>query len=217
MSRSKKNILVSVSLILIAIIYTILVKTIDLGNIGPENSAVGFSKLNGYVHNLIGVHMNLYKVTQILGLIPLLMAGIYALIGVVELVKRKNLLKIDKEILLLGVFYIIVIGIYVLFEKVIINYRPVLIDGLEASYPSSHTVLALCICMSSIMINNSLFKNIKIAKYENIISIILMIAIVFGRLFSGVHWFTDIIGGIIISIALLKCFKTVLEEDKRKI
>lgn len=210
MSRSKKNILISVILILIAIIYTILVKTIDLGSIGPENSVVGFSKINGYVHNLIGVHMNLYKVTQILGLIPLLMAGIYAVIGLIQLIRRK----INKEIILLGVFYIVVLGIYIFFEKFIINYRPVLIDGLEASYPSSHTVLALCICMSSIMINNKLFKDVKIAKYENIISIILMIVIVFGRLFSGVHWFTDIIGGIIISIALLKCFKTILDKNE---
>lgn len=212
MKSSKKNVIISICLLFIAVIYTVLVKKIDLGSIGPEASVVGFSKINSYFHNLIGVNMNLYKVTEVLGLIPICICLIYGLIGLIELIKRKSILKIDREILLLGCFYVVVILLYVFFEKFIINYRPTLIDGvLEASYPSSHTVLALCVCISSIMVNNKLFKDLKITKYVNVISIIIAILIVFGRLFSGVHWFSDIIGGILFSIALLKCFKTVLE------
>ena len=212
MKSSKKNIIISISLLFIAVIYTILVKSIDLSSIGPNNSVVGFSRVNSYFHNLIGVNMTIYKITEIIGLIALLIVGIYGLIGLVELIKRKSLLKVDREILLLGGFYVVVLCLYVFFEKCIINYRPTLIDGvLEASYPSSHTVLALCVCISSIMVNNRLFKDLKITKYANIICIVIAILIVFGRLISGVHWFSDIIGGVLFSVALLKSFKTVLE------
>ena len=80
-------------------------------------------------------------------------------------------------------------------------------DGiLEASYPSSHTLLSVCICGSSLMINKYLFKNKNFFKVENIISILSILVIVIGRFISGVHWFTDIIGAILNSIALLKAF-----------
>ena len=213
----KKNIIISIVLVLVAIFYTILVKSIDLQAIGPNGSIVGFATINKFFSNLIGVHMSLYKLTEYLGYLALLLAFNYALIGILQLFKRKSLLKIDKEIIILGIFYVIVIGLYIFFEKVIINYRPVLIDGvLEASYPSSHTLLALCICGSSLIINKYLFKDKKSAKYGNIIAIILMISILLGRLISGVHWLSDIIGGVLISLALLTIFKTIIEYVNNK-
>lgn len=213
----KKNIIMCIVLVIIAFIYTLLVKYVDVKAIGPNGSGVGFAGINKTVSNLIGVHMTLYKVTEYLGYLALLLAFNYALIGILQLFKRKSLFKIDKEIIALGVFYIIVICLYVLFEKIVINYRPVLIDGvLEASYPSSHTLLALCICGSSLIINKYLFKDKKSAKYGNAISVILMVSIFLGRLISGVHWFSDIIGGVLISIALLKIFKAILEYMNEK-
>ena len=202
--KNKKNILICVLLVLISIIYTLLVKYVDTSTIGPNGSVVGFSSLNSFVFNLTGNNMTLYKITEILGIIPILIALMYAVIGLIQVIDRKSL-KVDKELIALGILYIIVILIYVFFEKCIINYRPVFIDGiLEASYPSSHTLLSICICGSALLINKYLFNNKKIYKYINIISIISMVLIVLGRLLSGVHWASDIIGSIIISITLLK-------------
>lgn len=213
--KNKKNILICVLLVLISIIYTLLVKYVDTSIIGPNGSVVGFSSLNSFVFNLTGNNMTLYKITEILGIIPILIALMYAVIGLIQVIDRKSL-KVDKELIALGILYIIVILIYVFFEKCIINYRPVLIDGiLEASYPSSHTLLSICICGSALLINKYLFNNKKIYKYINIISIISMVLIVLGRLLSGVHWASDIIGSIIISITLLKILETYYLSIKK--
>lgn len=213
----KKNIIISIALILLSIIYTMLVKNIDLKPIGPNESIVGFADINKLFANLIGTNMTIYKITEYIGLIPFIIALMYVFAGLRQLVQRRSLLKVDKEIYILGLFYLLVLGIYIFFEKNIINYRPVLIDNvLEASYPSSHTLMSICICISSVIINKKIFHN-KIANLENIISIITMILIVFGRAISGVHWFTDILGGIIISTTLLVIFYTIIDSIKVKI
>ena len=212
MTNTKKNFIICFLLIAIAILYTLMVKTIDLGAIGPNESVVGFSTLNGFVFNLIGENQTWYYVTEVLGLIPIFMAIIYAFIGLKQLIQRKSLLKVDEELLGLGVFYIIVIGVYVFFEIFIVNYRPILMDNvLEASYPSSHTLIALCLCGSGILINNKLF-NFKISKVLNVLLSIVMIVLIVGRILSGAHWFSDILGGIIISMALLMCYYTFLNR-----
>ena len=213
----KKNIILSILLIIISIIYTLSVKYIDVDTIGPNNSKVGLSTINNYFHKLIGYHESLYKITSILGIFLFIIVGIYALMGIIQLIKRKSLLKVDKEIIVLGAFYIVVALVFIFFEKVIINYRPVIIEGeLEASYPSTHTLLTLCICISSIIINKLKYNNFKYRKYTNILTIILMLSILIGRILSGVHWISDIFGGITISLTLLTIYKTILLTIQKK-
>lgn len=213
MNKVKKEFIISSILLLTAIIYTILVKTIDVDTIGPNNSAVGFASINGFFSNLIGENETWYKITKYITVIPIFMALIYAILGFKQLIQRKSLLKIDKELLGLGVFYILVIGIYIFFEIFIVNYRPVLMEGeLEASYPSSHTLLALCLCGSSIILNKIKYNKYPITKIINPILLIVMITLVIGRLLSGVHWFSDILGGIIISSTLIMIYYTYLKH-----
>ena len=158
-----------------------------------------------------------YHITDWLGLVPIFMAMGYAIVGVSQLVKRRSFVKVDKEIIILGLFYVIVIALYVFFEKVIVNYRPILMDGfLETSYPSSHTLITICLCGSSIIVNRKLFDN-GIGKLMNVFSVIIILITVIGRLISGVHWFTDIMGGIFISAALLMFFYSVVDAIKKLI
>ena len=216
MKKNKKNIIICGGLIALAVVYTILVKYIDVQVIGPKESSVGFATINKFVFNLTGVNMIFYHITDWLGFIPLFIAFIYAMIGLFQMIKRRSLFKVDKEIIGLGIFYVGVIGLYIFFETYIINYRPILMDGtLEASYPSSHTLLSICICGSSLIINKILYNNKKIFKLENIISILSIFIIVIGRLISGVHWFTDIIGAVLISIALLKILKIYFNSIRK--
>ncbi len=213
----KKNIIICLILIIMSLFFTFLVKNVDVKAIGPNESLVGFADFNKFFYDLIGNNMIIYKITEILGIIPIIMSLIYVYIGLKELITRKSLLKVDKEIYILALFYVVVVLVYIFFEKFIINYRPIIIDGvLEPSYPSSHTLMSICLCGSSIIINKKLFKS-KFFKFENILSFILIILIVIGRFISGVHWFTDILGGIIISSTLLAIFYTFISSIKEKI
>ena len=214
MNKTKRNLLISIILILLAIIFTIIVKLIDVKQVGVNETYIGFATINQFIFKNIGVNMKWYYITDYLGLIPIFIAIIYTLLGTIELIKRKNIFKVDKEIIYLGIFYIIIILIYIFFEKIIINYRPILINNLiEASYPSSHTLITICLCGSSIIVNNKLF-NSKFTKIINILLIIIIIITIIGRLISGVHWFTDIIGGILISISLLAFFNLLISTNK---
>ena len=215
MNKKKRNFLISTILILLAVVFTILVKVVDVKQVGGNGTSIGFATLNQFVFKTTGVNMIWYHITDWLGLVPVFMAIVYGIIGFIQLTKRKSLFKVDIEIMILGLFYIIVISLYIFFEKVIVNYRPILMNGfLEASYPSSHTLMAICLCGSSIIVNKKLFNN-KITKFIDCLSVVIIFTTVTGRLISGVHWFTDIIGGMIISIALLMTLYSVIDIIKK--
>ena len=150
--KNKKMLALGASLVAAFALWTVLVRFVDVRAIGPEGSSVGFAALNGFVHELTGVNWLLYTVTDWLGLVPIAAALGFAILGLVQLIKRKSLWKVDRSILALGVFYIVVIAAYVFFEMVVINYRPTLIEGyLEASYPSSTTMLVTCVMPTAAM------------------------------------------------------------------
>ena len=204
--KRNKYIILSIIFTIISAVYTFMVKKIDIQPIGPKGSKVGFASLNKVFRDTIGTHMKLYKLAEILGLAILVIVGIYALIGLYQLIKRKSLLKIDREIIILGIFYVLMFVTYIFFEKCIINYRPVILDGkLEASYPSSHTILALCTCITSLIVSKK-YVSKKYIKITNIITILLLFGVFLGRMFSGVHWLSDIIGGFLISLTLISYF-----------
>lgn len=205
--RNQRNFCVTICLFLLFVLWTAAIKSFDIAAVGPEHSEVGFASVNVLFHRLTGVHMLLYTITDWLGLVPLCFVLGFALLGLIQLIKRKSLLKVDYSILLLGGFYVLVMAAYVFFEIFIINYRPVMIAGhLEASYPSSTTMLAMCVMPTAVMQLNSRIKNERIKKCViwgiNAFTVFMVI----GRLISGVHWLTDIIGGALLSAGLVMTY-----------
>jgi undecaprenyl-diphosphatase len=195
------------------IIFTILVKVIDVEPAGAQGSLIGFASLNLSVNQLLGTNHFCYLITQLFGLLAIFLAAVFAVMGFVQLIKRKSLLKVDHEILMVGIVYAIVIILYVLFEKLAINYRPVVLeDGLEASYPSTHTMLILTILGTALPLAGRYISNPKIALLAKLLCIVIMWLTVVCRLLSGVHWFTDIIGGVLISLCLISLFKSLLRR-----
>lgn len=202
--NSKRTFFVWLSSLILFVLWTILVSFVDKKAIGPNNSSVGFATINGFFHKLFGENFILYEITDWCGLVPIVVALGFAILGAFQCVKRKSILKVDKSLLILGCFYLVVFFIYLLFERVVINYRPVLINGfLEPSYPSSTAMLVLTFMPTAIMQFNRRIKNNSIRKGIKLTIYLFIAFMVVGRFLSGVHWFSDIVGGILISTTLV--------------
>ena len=142
----RKELLAGIVLLTAFALWTVLIRHIDVQNAGPNGTEIGFAAINVWFHRLTGVHMLIYTITDWLGLVPIIICMYFGVLGLVQMIHRRSLLKVDSDILLLGAYYVVVILGYLLFEMVPINYRPILIGGnLEASYPSSTTLLVLSV------------------------------------------------------------------------
>ncbi len=199
-------------------VWTVLIQSVDVQPIGPNGTEVGFATWNGWFHKLTGVRMAIYTITDWLGLVPIFVCMIFAGVGLVQFVKRRSICKVDYDIIVLGIYYAIVIFGYLAFEMIPINYRPILIEGiLEASYPSSTTLLVLTVMPTLIFQGKRRLEKQAAKTILCIFSYSFSIFMVLGRLVSGVHWLTDIVGAILLSRGLFYLYKgVVLLGDKEE-
>ena len=215
--KSGRLFLLGTSFLISFVLWTVLILFIDVRAIGPEGSSVGFASLNKFVHDITSVNMSLYVITDWLGLVPIGVALGFAILGFVQLIKRKSLLKVDRNILALGVFYIIVMAVYILFEFVVINYRPTLINGyLESSYPSSTTMLVMCVMPTATPQFSTRIKNNKFRRCIMLAIIVFTAFMVISRIASGVHWITDIIGGALFSAGIVFMYYAYLQHSNKE-
>ena len=204
MNKTKKYFLSAFTIAALFVVFTFAVAFADVKEIGPDSSSVGFATLNKFFFELTGVNMIWYEITDYLGIAAICIAFAFAVTGAIQLFKRKSFLKVDYRILLLGAVYIVVIALYLLFEYVTVNYRPILMNGkLEPSYPSSHTMIVVSISTTGIIALKEMRpKGDMFAKVLKIFMVTLSVITVAGRFISGVHWFTDIAGGLILSATI---------------
>lgn len=208
--QTKKKFYIGAGLLTAFVLWTVAVRSVEVRPIGPDGSTVGFATLNGFVHRCIGVHMALYTLTDWLSLVPIAFVAGFAVLGLVQWIKRKHILKVDRSLLALGGFYIIVMAAYLLFETVVINYRPLLIAGvLEASYPSSTTMLVLCVMPTAVHQLRTRIHSAVLRKVVTGAGMTFALLMVVLRLIAGVHWITDIIGGILLSAGLVMLYLAV--------
>ena len=209
--KRKKYLIWGGMLLLCFILFTLLVKRVDVQPIGPEGSAVGFAALNSQIRDAIGVHLWWDSLTDWMGLLLVAMGSGFAALGTVQLFKRRNLWRVDQEILWLGVLYIVMGACYILFEKFPVNYRSVILaEGLEPSYPSSHTLLAICVMVTAILQFKRLLSEKRTLRRWGVgICTVLMAITVVGRVIAGIHWTTDIVGGVLLAAALVELYRGV--------
>ena len=212
MNRGKrKGFLWSGLLLLSFVFWTVLIQTVDVQPVGVNDTSIGFAAVNTWFHRLTGVHMGIYTITDWLGLVPIAVCIGFGMLGLMQWIRRKSITKVDKDILLLGGYYILVILGYLIFEMIPINYRPILIDGaMEASYPSSTTLLVLSVMPTLLLQVNRRARSQTIRRMTAAFVILFSAFMVIGRLVAGVHWLTDIVGAVLLSAGLFCLYKTAV-------
>ena len=213
MTKHKIYLIAAITLLVTFFIFTAIVMTVDVKPIGPNDSKVGLASLNGAFAEVLGCKNNYnelwYNISELAGLFPFAMAGGFAILGLCQVIKRKSLLKVDSHLFVLAVFYAMLLIAYLAFEIIEINYRPVLMEGeLEASYPSSHTMLSIGICTTAIFELHELIKSKKaLLIAADVFCGAVMLTVLLGRVLSGVHWLTDIIAGILLISSLICLYR----------
>lgn len=207
----KKNLLIGSIFLAMFAVWTALIQTVDVQPLGQNGTSIGFATFNCWFHHFTGVNMAIYTITDWMGLGPVVICLIFAGIGLVQLIQRRSLFRVDADIMILGVYFVIVFLAYAIFEMIPINYRPILIEGrMEASYPSSTTLLVLSVVPAFIEQIQRRLSDIQVKQIITIAAIAFSVVMVTGRLVSGVHWFTDIVGGELLSVGLFKLYKAVV-------
>ena len=208
----RKELLAGIILLATFALWTVLIRHIDVQKAGPNGTEIGFATINVWFHQLTGVHMLVYKITDWLGLVPIIICMCFGVLGLVQLIKRRSILRVDPDILLLGIYYVLVIACYLIFEMIPINYRPILINGnLEASYPSSTTLLVLSVMPTLKYQSDRRIANPMTRKSIALFVFAFSLFMVTGRLISGVHWATDIIGSVFLSSGLFMVYRSMAE------
>ena len=215
--NKKKHLWTGIWFLLAFLLWTALIRSVDVQAVGPSGTKVGFGAFNLWFHHLTGVHMTVYTITDWLGLVPIFICLCFGAAGVIQMVRRRSLLRVDTDIILLGVYYILVILAYLVFEMVPINYRPILINGaLEASYPSSTTLLVLSVMPTMMFQINRRTDKSFVRNGTGIFVITFSAFMVIGRLIAGVHWATDIIGAVFLSIGLFGLYQYAVDVADRR-
>ena len=217
MTKPRRDLVTGTALLAAFALWTALVQIVDVRPVGQNGTCVGFAAFNVWFHGLTGVHMVLYAITDWLGLVPVAVCLGFGVMGATQLVRRRSLFAVDPDLLLLGVYYVLIAAAYLVFEMVPINYRPIPIEGvMEASYPSSTTLLVLGV-MPTLAYQVARRMKDTSAKGAIIASVAAFSALmVAGRLVSGVHWATDIVGSILLAAGLFAMYRyAVARADAR--
>ena len=219
MNTNRKLMIASVICFILFMIYTLLVRNVDVAAVGPMDSEVGFSSLNSAVAAKLPYNELMYDLSEVLGYLAILTVGVFGLFGIMQLFIKKGFSKVDKDLYILCGLYACVLATYIFFEKVIVNYRPVVLEGeLEASYPSSHTMLAITFMLAAIQQFSMRLKKDRTRQITMAACAVIGIGVIITRVIAGVHWITDILGAIIISVAwfllYLGLIKTIYPDKK---
>lgn len=201
-------------------ILLIILLCFDKAVIAENGYEVGLSHINNLVNYSYKENVDL--MSDLIFYVTFIVV-IYAFsIGLYQLIKKKSLYKVDKSIIIFGIALVIAIIVWLLFDKVIeLNIRPT--HKIEGSFPSTHVMLATFFALSCHGFL-CLRDQDKLIKYSSLVlAIIIIVIVTITRVIAGVHYITDVCGGLFIGLSfyfctfgLIKAFDKKVENDEKE-
>lgn len=188
----------------------------DKAVIAESGKEVGLSSINNLVK--YSYKENLDLMTDLLFYVTFTVVVFEGCLGIIQLVTRKSLFKVDKEIIIFGISLVVMVVLWLVFDHLLkINVRP--IDANEGSFPSTHVMMATFLALASHAFICMKYET-RLPKYLSLVlAIIIISTITFGRVACGMHYITDVTGGLFMGLALyfitfgiIKGFKKDIEE-----
>lgn len=195
----KKWLCIAVILTIIFISYTLVIKFVDVQTEGEIT--VGLGTINFWWRDLVGLSLVWNYISNVVAILVLFQVGLLLLWQFVILLRRKKIGQLAKHWWMFDVSLVILVSCYFLFEVLIINYRPIVINGVvDSSYPSSHVLL---FCTVIPLVVRTVFRENKSWRWLSFVMCVgLLVLGVIARLLSGYHWLTDITGGVLLGIVI---------------
>ncbi len=187
---------------------TVLLCCVDVRAAGESQAPVGFAALNEAVFDALGQSEIALTLSKVGGLLIIAAVGAFGVLGLVQVIRRKGLLRADRELYFMACGLVLLAVFYVIFEIFVINCRPVLDEGeLAASYPSSHTMLAVAVSgMGMSYLHGLSKKHALIYACIGVLNVASVVTVI-CRLLGGVHWLTDIVGGLLLGAAVVCAYR----------
>ncbi len=195
-----KYLIIGIILFILFFLLCIFILTTDKSSVNGVE--VGLSSINKKF--LVSAYDESWDIVSDVSLYVSLMSIIgLAFYGIIQWISNKSPFKVEKDILICGIFIVLCFIFWIFFDKMSINTRPITVEGkIEASFPSTHVFITTFSLFSlcSIIASRNKKKSLNIPCF--IVSSIYCFLAFLGRVLSGMHWMTDAIGGLLLGFAL---------------
>ncbi|MFA6784523.1 MAG: phosphatase PAP2 family protein [Sphaerochaeta sp.] len=183
--------------------------SVDVQYVGAGGTSLGLARMNTWLLGVLGTHVWWYELSEWLGVLSLLVVGGFGILALAQMIQRRSLKKIDSSLYVLFLFYVLLAFLYGFFEMFVINYRPFV---LEPSFPSSHILLVVFVMGSTCVLLPHMMSSGRKTLLLQGLCLLVAVSTIVGRLLSGVHWSTDILGAVILAASLVLFFAAVIRK-----
>lgn len=200
-----KNSIIGLSFLGLFLLLIILLQ-FDKNIITISGKEVGLSHINDLIDYKSNKKLDI--ISDILLYTSFIVAIAGVVIGLYQLITRKSLFKVDSFIIIFGIFLVAAVILWILFDYVIkINYRP--LNPNEGSFPSTHVLLTVFLTNVGGLMLAKYCKNTTLIIVAYVVSLLFIILVVLFRILSGMHYITDVFGGLFLGFSLSYLFNGI--------